>query len=211
MITATELIRYAKTVQHRRWKTKTGKPFYIEVRTKGIGVTPRSDKPREISNKEIAEFCRIFTTTQSMATSQYRKTCFNSSYLIPIASEYDAGAGEIQSPEEAALGELLKEGATKQVHVNSYERSASARNQCIQAHGHECAICGFSFEEKYGPFAAGFIHVHHLNPLAEAAGERIVDPVRDLLPVCPNCHAVIHLRGGCLSISEVQDMIQKAI
>lgn len=64
---------------------------------------------------------------------------------------------------------------------------------------------------SYGAYAAGFIHVHHLNPLAEATGERIVDPVEDLRPVCPNCHSVIHLRGSCLSIAEVKDLVKGAI
>lgn len=39
---------------------------------------------------------------------------------------------------------------------------------------------------------SGIIHVHHLKPLHESIGIGIVDPSRDLVPVCPNCHAVIH-------------------
>jgi 5-methylcytosine-specific restriction protein A len=60
----------------------------------------------------------------------------------------------------------------------------------------------------FGPDASGFIHVHHLTPLSEIGQEYLVDPVRDLRPVCPNCHAVIHLNGEIRTIEEVRKMLQ---
>lgn len=209
-LTAEELLRFARMAQDRSWETKTGIPFRIEVRKKGIGIIPRSDKPRDIANSEIVEFCRLYSVNPSLKTSDY-KALFNKSYLVAIVSEYDSSLGEIESAEESSVDLLLKEGATKQVHVNTYERNPAARSKCIEAHGPSCVICGFNFEDRYGAYAAGFIHIHHLNPLAEAAGERIVDPVEDLRPVCPNCHAVIHLRGSCLSIAEIKELVKGAI
>lgn len=41
---------------------------------------------------------------------------------------------------------------------------------------------------------SGIIHVHHLAPLHESTGVREVDPEKDLIPVCPNCHAAIHAK-----------------
>ncbi len=41
---------------------------------------------------------------------------------------------------------------------------------------------------------SGFIHVHHLKPQSSRGGEYEIDPVLDLVPVCPNCHAVMHRR-----------------
>jgi predicted HNH restriction endonuclease len=40
--------------------------------------------------------------------------------------------------------------------------------------------------------------------LSEIGGEYIVDPVADLRPVCPNCHAVLHRRIPAYSIEEVR-------
>ena len=54
---------------------------------------------------------------------------------------------------------------------------------------------------------AGFIHVHHLRPLSEIRGEYMVDPVADLCPVCPNCHAVIHYGGRLRGIDEVRQLL----
>jgi putative restriction endonuclease len=108
-------------------------------------------------------------------------------------------------PEEiAAATTPLVEGAVCRVTVNAYERNPQARRRCIEAHGTKCAICGFSFGETYGKVAEGYIHVHHLRPLSEIGGEYTVDPVEDLRPVCPNCHAVLHRRIPAFSIEEVQ-------
>jgi 5-methylcytosine-specific restriction protein A len=62
----------------------------------------------------------------------------------------------------------------------------------------------------FGPEAEGFIHVHHLIPLSTIGTEYLVDPINDLRPVCPNCHAVIHLGGGSRSIDEVREMLENS-
>jgi hypothetical protein len=86
------------------------------------------------------------------------------------------------------------EGATKKVSVVVYERDPEARRICVKHHGAKCQVCGIDFGEEYGGFAGGFIHVHHKTPVARAAkdGGYKVDPRKDLVPVCPNCHAMLH-------------------
>lgn len=107
------------------------------------------------------------------------------------------------SPDEVLGSELLVEGAINRITVNAYERNPEARFRCITAHGSVCCICGFNFGAEYGPDAEGYIHVHHIRPLSEVGGEYVVDPIEDLRPVCPNCHAVLHLGERCRSIEEV--------
>lgn len=107
-------------------------------------------------------------------------------------------------PEEVPAGATHVEGAVSRVYVNSYERNPRARQACIQAHGSSCSICQFSFVEAYGKVAEGYIHVHHLRPLSEIGGEYTVDPIEDLRPVCPNCHAVLHRRNPPYSIEDVR-------
>lgn len=64
-----------------------------------------------------------------------------------------------------------------------------------------------SFAEFYGPEVAYIIHVHHLIELNRIGREYEVDPIRDLRPVCPNCHAVIHSRKKPYSIEEAAALI----
>lgn len=102
----------------------------------------------------------------------------------------------------------LVEGSVSRVLVNAYERNPKARQRCIEAHGTACSICEFCFGTRYGPEAEGYIHVHHLRPLSEVGGEYVIDPVVDRRPVCPNCHAVLHLGGRCRSIDEVKRLLR---
>ena len=113
------------------------------------------------------------------------------------------------------LGELtdastFREGSKRQVVVNAYERNPVARQESIDHYGAVCVECGFNFLKSFGPDADGFIHVHHITPLSEIGAEYTIDPVNDLRPVCPNCHAVIHLGDVTRSIDEVREMIHNA-
>jgi 5-methylcytosine-specific restriction enzyme A len=112
-------------------------------------------------------------------------------------------------PEELETGTFY-EGAAQTVLVNRYERSPEARSYCIAHYGTECFICGFDFGRAYGEVGRGFIHVHHLRQLADIGEEYQVDPIRDLRPVCPNCHALIHTRRPPYSIEEVQAFVNVA-
>ena len=107
-------------------------------------------------------------------------------------------------PEEILAPARRVEGATSRVSVNAYERNPAAREACMQRHGVRCAVCGFDFGAVYGDLGKGFIHVHHLVPLAAVKREYVVDPDADLCPVCPNCHAMLHRHSTVLSIDELQ-------
>ena len=111
--------------------------------------------------------------------------------------------------DEIADHRAFVEGGSISVLVNRYERDRSARMRCIEHHGTNCAVCGISFGDYYGSNMIGFIHIHHLAPLSSISEQRAVDPIRDLLPVCPNCHAVIHSSNPPLTIDEVRLLIER--
>jgi len=101
------------------------------------------------------------------------------------------------------------EGALS-LHVTTrYERDPAARRACIEAHGTSCIVCGFSFEETFGDHGKGFIHVHHLKPLAQAGSVNRTDPIDDLVPVCPNCHYMLHRGERLLSPKELRRIIKQ--
>lgn len=98
--------------------------------------------------------------------------------------------------------------AVSSIDVNGYERNPDARRVCLAFHGMSCAACGFSFEAFYGDTGAGFIDVHHEVP-PELLGSRYqLDPVADLVPLCPNCHAMAHLGvSSPRTVSELRHII----
>jgi 5-methylcytosine-specific restriction protein A len=101
---------------------------------------------------------------------------------------------------------ILKEGDYLQVQVNAYERNIEARNQCIEYYGLTCSVCSFNFEKVFGEIGKGFIHVHHLTPLSEINQEYEIDPIQDLRPVCPNCHAMLHAKNPPFTIEELKGL-----
>jgi predicted HNH restriction endonuclease len=113
------------------------------------------------------------------------------------------------SPNEVVDSEQFIEGAVRQVTVNAYERNPVARIRCIEAHGAKCSACELDFGAIYGASAEGFIHVHHIKPLASIGKKYEVNPIEDLRPVCPNCHAVIHMTDPPRTIDEIKELLSK--
>jgi 5-methylcytosine-specific restriction protein A len=110
-----------------------------------------------------------------------------------LAAEYPYDSF-LDFPEEVPV---FREGESRTVTVNSFERDPAARAACLRHHGaYTCQICGFDFARVYGSIGREFIHVHHLCPLSALAqtGGASIRPGIDLLPVCPNCHAMLHTR-----------------
>ena len=110
-------------------------------------------------------------------------------------------------PDEVKHPSLFPEGATKNISINYYERNPKAREECLKHYGYSCSVCSFNFEKAYGEIGKNFIHVHHLMPLHEITKRYEVSPIKDLRPVCPNCHAMLHKRKECLSISELKEKL----
>lgn len=112
-----------------------------------------------------------------------------------------------QTAEELGSTQGLSEGAIKRVEVNAYERNSLARGRCIQHYGYTCAVCDFDFEAFYGNVGKDFIHVHHRIPLSAIEAEYQVDPINDLIPVCPNCHTMLHRKDPPFTIEELREII----
>jgi len=111
-------------------------------------------------------------------------------------------------PDELPHEEVYYEGAVKKVTVNQFERNPNARKACIERQGTVCKVCGIDFEMAYGEIGKGFIHIHHTKPLATKR-ETYELKVKDLVPVCPNCHAMLHTQYPPLSVTQLRDIMSK--
>ncbi|MEI8128831.1 MAG: HNH endonuclease [bacterium] len=116
-------------------------------------------------------------------------------------------------PEEVDLAQVHYEGSLKTISVNIYERNPKAKAECIKHYGsdYKCQVCGFKFSDKYGAQFKNKIHIHHIKPLSEIGKEYIVNPETDLIPVCPNCHMILHSKGKneTYTIEEVKEMLKE--
>ncbi len=119
-----------------------------------------------------------------------------------------SGAAPTYETEEVPAAGNFWEGAVRRITVNAYERDAAARRACISHFGAACTACGFDFGATYGELGEGFIHVHHTLPLSEVRSGYAVDPKVDLIPVCPNCHAMLHQTSPPLTVAQLQKRLQ---
>jgi len=133
-----------------------------------------------------------------------RHKCCVCAYALGAAD----GGMAFSFPDDVSDSDRPREGAVKTVTVNGYERNPLARQRCIEKFGYTCSVCGFDFEARYGAAGRGLIHVHHLRPLAGVGREYRVDPINDLRPICPNCHAMIHRRDPPYTVEQIRAMLR---
>ncbi len=100
------------------------------------------------------------------------------------------------------------EGSVRLRMISDYERCPQLRAAAIRIHGTSCSACGFNFAETFGQHGAGYIQVHHLDPLGDEPGERRVDAETDLAVLCANCHVMVHrYRDRTLSMAQLKVLL----
>ena len=182
------------------------------------GKSPHAPLNLEIGRyaKRIADNYDINFTVRSKQKFKYWDLFFNGwdedtffvwqlKQELVEALEETGLTGEEQFAEEIPVDskEKLFEGAKRTVIVNAYERNSKARQLCIKHYGTACSVCAFDFGKTYGELGKDFIHVHHLTPVSEIGDNYEINPIKDLRPVCPNCHSMLHRQEPPLTIEEL--------
>lgn len=147
----------------------------------------------------------IIDQTDSMPRTKDVLTVSTELIAMPISSAIKPSP--LDTAESTTLSARIFEGLVNEITATVRERSQAARDGCIRTHGWNCAVCDVNFEKLYGPIGKEFIHVHHLEPLAACNEAREVNPTTDLIPLCPNCHAMVHRKEPPISISDLRTMI----
>jgi 5-methylcytosine-specific restriction protein A len=134
-------------------------------------------------------------------------------HAVRVSSSCLAMALALLAPEESEAATPfnasgLPEGARVRVEVNRYERSPANRAACIAHYGARCQACGFDFRNVYGELGEGYIEVHHRTPVSEMGGEYRIDLISDLIPLCGNCHAMLHRADPVMPFQALRDIIE---
>lgn len=167
-----------------------------EVFTKPVGIKDTANSYFEvIPENRLSNFWRDGVRTVSQQT-----------YLAILES---AGAERqgVPSNEEDQL-ESFVEGSKTLRYVTTYERNPRYRKLALALHGLTCKACDVDMGKRYGAYAQGLIHVHHVVPVSTYELPKSIDPLTDLVPVCPNCHAVIHRKKtATLSVADIRKLL----
>jgi 5-methylcytosine-specific restriction protein A len=182
--------------------------FSDSLRSKGAKVSLNLDQHQVDASKPASwpeDWINIRISMKKIGVIVERATGYDFNAVFPWATGFFGLAIALlplEEIEESLLGGK-SEGAALIKLVKQYERSRINRAACIEVHGTDCKICGFSFDVYFGELGDGFIHVHHIVPVSEMGGSYILDPAKDLIPVCPNCHSMLHRRKPALSPEEL--------
>lgn len=161
-----------------------------------LNSTPLAASEGELINRDLSdEVSRWMQLTLALVVSLIEETDFSPSSLKDLIQ-----------PEEMSQ---IPEGKKVKMEVNRYERSKKNRLQCISIHGAICQVCDLDFKKRYGEIGKGFIHVHHVTPLHKLGENYFLNIKKDLVPVCPNCHSMIHKRNPPYEVDELREIFKQ--
>ena len=112
-----------------------------------------------------------------------------------------------QQPAEDEEEKQRLEGRMTEAKVLRRQRNRQARQQCLEASGYKCYICGFDFEKTYGEIGKGFLEVHHKRPISTYDEEHEI-PQSELVALCSNCHSMVHRRKEAMDVDELKSIVQ---
>lgn len=81
------------------------------------------------------------------------------------------------------------------------------KRECLEYYGAICDICGFDFGYTYGEAYEQCIEVHNIHQDGEEISEQ-TNAVQDLIPICCNCHHVIHSQTPPIPVEKMRKMVK---
>ena len=103
------------------------------------------------------------------------------------------------------------EGSSYEYMQTYYERNKKNRHLALKYHGRQCKICNFQNDEVFGETSKDIIEVHHTTPISQLGEGYKLDIHKDLVPLCPNCHAFVHTKKPPFTIQEAIKKIEESV
>ncbi|MFV0516960.1 MAG: HNH endonuclease [Aminipila sp.] len=209
-------------------KDKTGREF-VEKNNGYKWSFPLGDLKKDTSKldqMDYLDYLNEFIENEKVIIDEYieqnyvewitkPKKDFHEKYVLPLVERASVNKNMFnQKLNDSELTTIIKEGKKVSVYTTVYERNPLNRKRAIEAcrknnNGKLVGnVCGFNFEEYYGELGKGYIEVHHIKPLSKNNGKEVeIDPLNDLICVCPNCHRMLHR----LNVEPIAKNLQKHI
>lgn len=165
------------------------------------------DEYREKSMQEVAERINLIFSDSFQTETEKVDEVSPSGEGSTRSSRPECGKPKLLVPN--SMKRQFHEGGRRQRQSDGIERNVAARKACLEHYGLTCVVCGMNFEEAFGKEFAGIIDVHHIAPISQREGDYLVDPITDLVPLCPNCHRMVHHRKDEVYLpDELRDLIK---
>jgi 5-methylcytosine-specific restriction protein A len=156
----------------------------VAVTINGVARTPIESAGAEWQSLEIEANTRIHRPI-SPQTRGWALASSALGVLALFAAYSDESVQEIDEPGAEEGTKVIRQSI-------GYERKHANRIRCLNHHGYNCAVCGFSFAQQYGSLGSGFVEVHHIFTVAAMPEGYRPDPKTEMVPLCSNCHKMVH-------------------
>ena len=156
-------------------------------------ILPTSDRQHNFLNVPIdKDFSISGTIGASSNDPEGRLVEISKEVIAPLMSAF-AELNGYDIIEDEANDEAHLEGEITLATVKRRERNPRNRMLALKIHGSACKACEIDIAEKYG-LEKSVVDIHHLQPLGNSDGPTLYDPSTDLIPLCPTCHRIAHVR-----------------
>ena len=194
---------YKNATVYRNRPTYNGRLFNIITDKENVYLIPHENRNFEVSRARQD----VFGFGQSnIRFADFQKFGSQINEILEFIEKYSSD-NTIKIIEDEYQEDYIESGKGKKVFTTTYERNTKARRACLSKYGTKCQICGFDSQKIYGEDFKEKIHVHHIVPIHEIENEYKVDPEKDLIPVCPNCHMILHSKkpnGKYPTVNEIK-------
>lgn len=188
---------------------------------------------RNLKSHHTFEKKNLATYSPGKPNGKYFITDFGRTFLLTRKEEFRYINTHNFTPKErsTAMAELLdakrtsffipetsiSEGFLQKTTINSRKRSAKLRKYAFQYYRKKkqikCSICNFDFMQTYGKYGEKYIEFHHIKPICtykeQGQEQDIKNAIKNLCPVCSNCHAIIHRNN--ITPKELKEALEKSI
>lgn len=181
----------------------------LRKKIKAHTVLKNIDKREEPRYTEVLKWYRLFVKSLQKESSPILVPGENLPYPTTVADNTAP-----LTPHNDADYAPDTEGLEHQYNLTKKERNPELRRKCIEYYKNlwsgriHCICCGFDFGKAYGDIGEGYIEIHHVNPHHTFEGVHMVDPTNDLIPLCSNCHSMIHRvegQGECMTPEKLKE------
>lgn len=193
----------AKQVFEELFRNAEIRGFNIAFEINGRSLDPPLEWPDETWRRLELECIQRIPLDRRSDTDVERLAVNTASYLFALL----LALLPIEEIEEFPDTVGRSEGTKISTIATRYERNLANRTACIVYHGTCCSACGFDFGSTYGDLGEGYIEVHHRTPLALMEGTARVDPIRDLIPLCSNCHSMVHRHTPPIPVEDLRNLL----
>jgi 5-methylcytosine-specific restriction protein A len=189
-------------VQYAKLADEKSKNFTLKVNNESIFSKLPSDRWSTFEFKLIRTFMSLDEAPRVLDSTLLDVF----SILLPLSGQVTLEEN-ISVSEAEIVGDFKEEGQKTTIACTKYERSRFNRRLCLNHYGYRCVACGLLLAEKYGDAGRDLIHVHHLTPVSLMNEPAILNPIKDLVPLCPNCHNVVHRRTPPYDLDELRKFL----